>query len=147
MGDFYFGGDLGLAKVELHRDNTQDNGTWLYGALRAEYALRDQLLLGVEGSGWTNQDSISSPISEDVMAFMITAKIYPLQSGIFVKAGSGYVKHRYWESPSPEDTSGTGYIVGLGMDYEIFTLSMLYSNGDLNQETYKAYTISLGFTF
>ena len=144
QGKFYFGGDLGSARMELHRDDIKDSGTWLYGALRAEYALPHQLLLGVEGAGWTDQINSKSPISGDVLTFMMTARIYPLQdSSAFVKAGWGYAKHRYWESPAPNDASGTGYIVGLG----IGSLSMLYSSGDLDQETYKAFTISLGFTF
>ena len=45
------------------------------------------------------------------------------------------------------DASGTGYLVGLGYDVYIASMSMSYSSGDLDQETYKAFTFSLGFTF
>jgi len=98
-GRFFFGGDLGAAQMDLQRGDVKYNSTWLYGALRAEYALSDQLLLGMEGAGWTDQKDVDSSISEDVLAFMMTARVYPLlESGAFVKAGWGYVKHRYWES-------------------------------------------------
>ena len=102
----------------------------------------------MESAGWTNQIDPHKPFSEDVLTFMMTARIYPLQdSSAFVKAGWGYAKHRYWESSASNDASGTGYLVGLGYDVYIGSLSMLYSSGDLDQETYKAFTISLGYTF
>jgi len=147
-GRFFFGGDLGAAQMDLQRGDIKYNSTWLYGALRAEYALSDQLLLGAEGSGWTDQKDVDSSISEDVLAFMMTARVYPLlESGAFVKAGWGYVKHRYWESSASSDSSGTGYLVGLGYDLYLGSLLMSYSRGDLDQETYKALTFSVGFTF
>lgn len=145
---FYFGGDLGIAYMDLQRGDTNYSDTWLYGALRAEYALFPHLLLGVEGSGWTDQVISSSSISEDVVAFMLTARAYPFQrSDIFIKAGWGYAKHRYWESSESRDASGNGYLIGLGYDIDIASLSISYSSGDLEQETYKALTFSLGFTF
>jgi hypothetical protein len=146
---FYFGGDLGTANMELQRGDTEYSGAWLYGALRAEYALRPQLLLGVEGVGWTDQLTSSSSISEDVTTFMMTARVYPLQyNNTFIKAGWGYAIHRYWESSVSSDASGTAYLVGLGYDiYNNVPLSVLYSSGDLDQETYKAFTVSMGFTF
>lgn len=148
QGKFYFGGDLGAAWVELHKGDVKDSGNWLYGALRFEYALPHQLLLGVEGSGWTDQINANSPISEDVLTFMMTARTYPLQdSGAFVKAGWGYATHRYWKSSVLNDASGTGYLVGLGYDGYMGSLSILYSSGDLDQESYKTVTLSLGFTF
>ncbi len=146
---FYFGGDLGTANMELQRGDTKYSGTWLYGALRAEYALLPQLLLGLEGAGWTDQITSSSSISEDVTTFMMTARVYPLQNyNAFIKAGWGYAIHRYWESSASSDASGSGYLVGLGYDiHRDVPLSILYNSGDLDQETYKALTISLGFTF
>ena len=80
---------------------------------------------------------------------MMTAKVYPLQdTNTFIKAGWGYAIHRYWESSVSNDTSGTAYLVGLGYDiYKNIPLSFLYSSGDLDTETYKAFTISMGFTF
>ena len=146
---FYFGGDLGTANMEIQRGDTKYSGTWLYGALRAEYALFPQMLLGIEGAGWTDQITSSSSISEDVTTFMMTARVYPLQnSNAFLKAGWGYAVHRYWESSVSSDASGSGYLIGLGYDiYRNVPLSISYSSGDLDQETYKALTISLGFTF
>jgi hypothetical protein len=147
-GRFFFGGDLGAAQMDLQRGNIKYDGTWLYGALRAEYALSNQLLLGVEGAGWTDQENMSSSISEDVLAFMMTTRVYPLpESGVYVKGGWGYVRHRYWETPAPDDASGTGYLVGLGYDLGLGSLVMSYSHGDLDQETYKALSFSVAFTF
>jgi len=77
---FYFVGDLGGANMDLQRGDTRYSGTWLYDALRAEYALFPQLLLGVEGLGWTDQVTASSSISEDVTAIMMTARADPLQN-------------------------------------------------------------------
>jgi len=146
--EFYFGGDLGVANMDLQRGNTKYSGTWLYGALRAEYALFPQLLLGVEGAGWTDQITSSSSISEDVMTFMMTARVYPSQNyDAFVKAGWGYAKHRYWDSSASSDASGAGYLVGLGYDFYIASMSISYNSGDLDKEAYKALTFSLGFTF
>jgi hypothetical protein len=148
QGRFFFGGDLGAAQTDLQRGDIEYDGTWLYGALRAEYALSEQLLLGVEGAGWTDQKNMNSSISEDVLTFMITARVYPLlESGVFVKTGWGYVKHRYWESSASSDASGTGYLVGLGYELDLGPLIMSYSRGDLDQETYEALTFSVGFTF
>lgn len=140
----YFGGDLGVAQIELHRGDVKKSDTWLYGALRAEYALYQELLVGVEGAGWTDQSKVNSAIYEDVFTLIMTARIYPSQgSSAFVKFGWGPAKHRYWESSTENDTSGKNYIVGFG----IGPVSMLYSRGDLEQDTYKALTISGGFTF
>lgn len=147
-GRFFVGGDLGAAQMELQRGDIKYDGTWLYGALRAEYTLSHQLLLGVEGAGWTDQKDVDSAISEDVLTFMMTARAYPLlESGAFVKAGWGYAKHRYWESSASSDASGTVYLVGLGYQLGLGSLFMSYSRGDLDQETYKALTFSVGFTF
>ncbi|WP_455222863.1 hypothetical protein [Kaarinaea lacus] len=100
----------------------------------------------MEGAGWTDQNN--SSIFEDVTTFMMTARVYPLQeSGVFVKAGWGYAIHRYWESSAPGDASGVGYLVGLGYDVFITSLSISYSYFDLDQESYKALTLSLGLTF
>jgi hypothetical protein len=148
QGRFFFGGDLGYSWVGIQRKDTHYSESWLYGALRAEYALQQQLLLGVEGSGWTDQDKVDSPIAEDVLAFMMTSRTYPVQdSFIFLKAAWGYAKHRYWESSSKGDTSGTAYLVGVGYDIGISSFILSYSRSDLEQGSYKAITVSAGFAF
>ena len=145
---FYFGGDLGLAYMDFQRGDTSYNDTWLFGALRAEYALNPRLLLGAEGAGWTNQVTVSSSISEDVLSLMLTARAYPMQkSDVFVKAGFGQAWHRYWESSVNSDTSGPAYLIGLGYGVHRASFSVSYSSGDLDQETYQAVTVSAGFTF
>jgi len=145
---FFFGRDLGVAQMDLERGDIEYDGAWLYGALRAEYGLSDQTLLGLEGAGWTDQEDVNSPISEDVLAFMITTRVYPMPvSGTFVKAGWGYVKHRYWESSASSDATGTGYLIGLGYEIVSGSLIISYSSGDLDQEIYSAITISAGFTY
>jgi hypothetical protein len=60
QGRFCFGGDLGAARMSLQRDGSEYSGMWLYGALRAEYALQQQLLPGLEGAGWTDQADVDS---------------------------------------------------------------------------------------
>jgi hypothetical protein len=148
QGRFYFGGDLGAARMNLQSDGLEYSDMWLFGALRAEYALQQQLLLGLEGAGWTDQAEVDSSISEDLLTLMLTARVYPVQSAfVFLKAGWGYAKHRYWESSTQGDTSGTGYLVGIGYDYYVTSLSLSYSGGDLEQESYRAITFSVGFTF
>jgi hypothetical protein len=149
---FFIGGDLGWAMVDIQRGDNKYSETWLYGALRAEYALRHDFLLGIEGSGWTDQDKANDPIAEDVLAFMVTARMYPLQAyGVFVKTGWGYAKHRYWDASTEGDTSGTGYLLAVG--YDIYTgplsssLSLSYSSGDLDKGNYRALTFSVGFSY
>ena len=84
--------------MDITRGDTNYSDTWLFGALRAEYALHPRLLLGAEGAGWTDQVTASSSISEDVFSVMVTARAYPMQnSDAFVKAGWGQARHRYWE--------------------------------------------------
>ena len=145
---FYFGGDLGTAYMEIERGATKYSDTWLFGALRAEYALHPRLLLGVEGMGWTDQVTSRSSISEDVPSLMVTARAYPVQKyEAFVKAGWGHAWHRYWESSENTDTSGPAYLVALGYCVNRASFSISYSSGDLDQETYKAVTVSAGFTF
>ncbi len=145
---FYFGADLGMAYMDLKRSDTNYSDTWLYGALRVEYALSSQLRLGVEGAGWTDQITSRSSISEDVTTLMMTARTYPFQNpNIFVRAGWGYAKHRYWESSESSDASGTAYLIGLGYDVYGAPLSISYSSGNLERETYNALTLSLGYTF
>ncbi len=145
---FYFGGDLGVAYMDIERGAASYTDTWLFGALRVEYALQPRLLLGVEGAGWTDQVTASSSISEDVVSIMITARAYPMQnSDAFVKAGWGQARHRYWESSVRGDASGPAYLVALGYAFHRASYSISYSSGDLDQETYKAVTVSAGFTF
>ena len=145
---FHFGGDLGAAYMDFERGDTRYSDTWLFGALRAEYAINPRLLLGAEGAGWTNQATASSSISEDVISLMVIARVYPLQNAdVFVKAGWGQARHRYWESSANSDASGPAYLVALGYDVHRATYSISYSSGDLDQETYKAVTVSAGFTF
>lgn len=145
---FYFGGDLGVAYIDIERGDTNYDDTWLFGALRAEYALNPRLRLGAEGMGWTDQVTASSSISEDVFALMLTARAYPMQNyRAFVKAGWGYARHRYWESSVHSDASGNAYLLALGIDVNRASYSISYSSGDLDQETYQAVTVSAGFTF
>ena len=145
---FYFGGDLGVAYMDIERGDTNYSDTWLFGALRAEYALHPRLLLGAEGAGWTDQVTASSSISEDVISLMVTARAYPMQnSDVFVKAGWGHARHRYWESSTQSDASGPAYLVALGYGVHRASFSISYSSGNLDQETYKAVTVSAGFTF
>ena len=146
---FFFGGDLGVAYMDITRGDKNYSDTWLYGALRAEYALCPRLLLGTEGAGWTDQVTASSSIAEDVIAVMVTARAYPMQnSDAFVKAGWGQARHRYRESSVHSDASGPAYLVALGYDiHPRASFSISYSSGDLDQETYKAVTVSAGFTF
>lgn len=145
---FYFGGDLGVAYMDIESGATNYSETWLFGALRAEYALHPRLLLGAEGMGWTDQVTLRSSISEDVTSFMVTARVYPVQnSEAFVKAGWGHAWHRYWESSENSDTSGAAYLLALGYGVNKASFSISYSSGDLDQERYKAVTVSAGFTF
>ena len=83
-----------------------------------------------------------------MLTLMVTARTYPLQDyGVFVKAGWGYAKHRYWETSASKDASGAAYLIGLGYDIYISSFFLSYSSGDLDQESYKAVTVTFGFTF
>jgi|GEM_PF-3023574 len=145
---FYFGGDLGAAYMDIERGGTSYSDTWLFGALRAEYAFYPRLLAGIEGMGWTDQVTASSSISEDVLSLMVTVRAYPMQnSDVFIRAGLGPARHRYWESSTTSDASGSAYLLALGYDVNRASFSVSYSSGDLDQETYKAVTVSAGFTF
>lgn len=148
QGKVFIGADLGAAQISRQSGDSQRDDGWLYGSLWTEYGLTDQVFLGVEGMGWTDQETSNDPIAEDVMAFMVTAKVYPLlMPGFYVKAGWGYAKHRYWDGTSGNDTSGNADLVGLGFLLDTSFLQVSYSRGDLGQGNYKALTLSVSFPF
>jgi hypothetical protein len=87
-----------------------------------------------------------------MQAFMIT-QLYPSkESGLFVKAGGGYVSNWSNRSDEPNRKEGWGLTVGGGYDflvYEAIALSPFanFSYGQTGNWDYQAITVGLGITF
>ena len=87
-----------------------------------------------------------------MQAFLIT-QLYPSKaSGLYVKAGGGYVNNWSNRPGEPNNKEGWGLTAGVGYDflvYESFVLSPFgtFSYGETGKWDYRAITFGLGVGF
>jgi hypothetical protein len=136
--------ELGGGYVDLSGPvkELDDTFTGFYLALAGGYALSPHLLIGVEASGWLRESGnlYDSSEGEAVSPIFAVLRFYPSaeESGLYLKAGGGYVHH--WNNASgAADGTGWGATGGIGYDFHVqsfFSLSpfLAYTYGELKYD-------------
>ncbi len=154
--DGFWGGiDAGAGYLKQSFDKRNEDDVYFFLGFRGGYTINPHFLVGLELSGWLleAEDPSDSNKGKGIMqAFMIT-QLYPSkESGLFVKAGGGYVSNWSNRSDEPNRKEGWGLTVGGGYDflvYEAIALSPFanFSYGQTGNWDYQAITVGLGITF
>jgi len=145
---------VGLLKQSFDEGNDDDDSFFFLG-FKGGYTINPHFLIGLELSGWTLEASNLWDPSEGKgisQVFLIT-QLYPSkESGLFAKAGGGYVSN--WSNRPNEDRRkrGWGLTVGGGYDYLLneaiaLTPFVTFSYGETGKWDYKAITFGFGLTF
>jgi hypothetical protein len=116
---FWFGGGMGYGSLGLSCTGCADVGRegGLSGYAKLGGALRQNILLGVEGNMWT-KDEGSATIT--MGNFSGAAYWYPMATqGLFVKGGVGYSNLRVDDGASDAADSGFGLLAGVGYDIRV----------------------------
>jgi len=144
----------GLLKQSFDERNDDDDVFFFLG-FKGGYTINPHFLIGLELSGWTLEASNLWDPSEGKgisQVFLIT-QLYPSkESGLFAKAGGGYVSNWSSRPNEPRRKSGWGLTVGGGYDYLLdeaiaLTPFLTFSYGEAGNWDYKAITFGLGLTF
>jgi hypothetical protein len=165
-GDWLLGMDAGAGAIHFEMPEGKISENKFYLGLRGEYVLSPGFLLGIEASGWLIQpgeieynnnlppNNYESQIEGEGLApILLTVRYYSWDdSGIYLKAGAGYVSHWQTQQGVTERESGSGVMLGGGYDYYInqnwdLTAFISYSTGSAGDEDYDAVTLALGFTY
>jgi hypothetical protein len=152
---FWGGVDAGVGYLKQSFDKEDEDDVYSFLGFNGGYTINPHLLVGLELSGWLLETSDLNDPDEGkgiMQAFLIT-KLYPRkESGLFAKAGGGYVSN--WSNRSDEERrkEGWGLTIGGGYDFlvhESIALSPFvnFSYGDTGNWDYRAITIGLGITF
>lgn len=144
----------GLLKQSFDEGDDEDDVSFFLG-FKGGYTINPNFLIGLELSGWlleasnTHDPDKGKGISQ---VFLIT-QLYPnKESGLFAKAGGGYVSNWSNRPGEPRRKSGWGLTVGGGYDFllnEAIALSpfVTLSYGETGKWDYRALTFGLGVTF
>ena len=159
--DGFWGGiDAGAGFLKQSFDEGDEDGTSFFLGFKGGYTINPHFLIGLELSGWLIEVSdqycyggfcSDSSEGEGIMQIFLISRYYPSQeSGLFAKAGGGYVEH--WNNRSGNSKSGWGLTVGGGYDFllnENVALSPFatFSYGNTENWDYRAITFGLGVTF
>ncbi len=152
---FWGGIDAGAGLLQQSFNEEDEDDIYFFLGFKGGYTINPHFLVGLELSGWLleAEDPSDSNKGKGIMqAFMIT-QLYPSkESGLFVKAGGGYVSNWSNRSDEPNRKEGWGLTVGGGYDflvYEAIALSPFanFSYGQTGNWDYQAITVGLGITF
>jgi hypothetical protein len=152
---FWGGIDAGAGLLQQSFNEEDEDDIYFFLGFKGGYTINPHFLVGLELSGWLleAEDPSNSNKGKGIMqAFMIT-QLYPSkESGLFVKAGGGYVSNWSNRSDEPNRKEGWGLTVGGGYDflvYEAIALSPFanFSYGQTGNWDYQAITVGLGITF
>ena len=152
---FWGGIDAGAGYLKQSFENRNEEDIYFFLGFKGGYTINPHLLVGLELSGWLLE--VSKPSDPNtgkgiMQAFLIT-QLYPsIESGLFAKAGGGYVSNWSNKSDEPSRKEGWGLTVGGGYDFLVYnaiTLSPFanFSYGDTGNWDYQAITVGLGITF
>jgi hypothetical protein len=152
---FWGGVDAGAGLLRQSFDEGDDeDDTFFFLGFKGGYTINPHLLIGIELSGWLveAQDLNDPREGEGIMQAFLITQLYPSkESGLFVKAGAGYVDNWSNKPGEPSRKEGWGFTVGGGYDflvYEAFALSPFatFSYGETGNWDYRAITFGLGIT-
>ena len=152
---FWGGIDAGAGYLKQSFDRRNEDDVYFFLGFKGGYTINPHFLVGLELSGWLleAEDLSDSNKGKGIMqAFMIT-QLYPSkESGLFAKAGGGYVSNWSNRPDEPNRKEGWGVTVGGGYDflvYEAIALSPFvnFSYGETGNWDYQAITVGIGLTF
>jgi hypothetical protein len=151
---FWGGIDVGAGYLQQSFDGFEENGTQFFLGFEGGYTINIHFLLGLELSGWLLQsdDIAYKTKGEGISQVFLITRYYPKkESGLFAKAGGGYVSHWRNRLGETERLSGWGLTVGAGYDFSMskkwaLTPFVTYSRGSAGNEEYDVFTVGLGVT-
>ena len=158
----WLGIDAGAGHVKQSFSEEDQSDVYFFLGFKGGYFINPHFLVGLELSGWLVEASDQYCIygycsdaseGEGIMQIFLITQLYPFkESGLFAKAGGGYVEN--WNENPGEQRSkqGWGFTVGGGYDFmltEYFALSPFatFSYGNTGNWDYSAITFGLGGTF
>jgi hypothetical protein len=160
--DGFWGGiDAGAGFLKQSLDEGNKNDTSFFLGFKGGYTINPHFLIGLELSGWLLEASdqfccygycSDASGGEGIMQIFLVSRYYPYQeSGLFAKAGGGYVEHWNNNPGEPKSKSGWGFTVGGGYDFLLnediaFSPFATFSYGETGNWDYRAITLGLGIT-
>ena len=152
---FWFGIDAGAGLLKQSFDEEDEDDVAFFLGFKGGYTINPHFLIGLELSGWLLEASEPADPTkgEGIMQAFLITQLYPSKgSGLFAKAGGGYVSHWNNRPGEPGRKEGWGLTVGGGYDFllnEKIALSPFatFSYGETGNWDYRAITFGLGVTF
>jgi hypothetical protein len=152
---FWGGIDAGAGLLQQSFDGKDEDDTFFFLGFKGGYTINPHFLIGLELSGWLleREDFNDSDKGKGIMQVFLITQLYPSkESGLFAKAGGGYVSNWSNRPDEPSRKEGWGLTVGGGYDFllnENIALSPFatFSYGETGNWDYKAITFGLGLTF
>ena len=152
---FWGGIDAGAGLLQQSFDEEDEDDVYFFLGFKGGYTINPHFLVGLELSGWLleAEDPSDPDEGEGIMQAFLITRLYPgEESGLFIKAGGGYVNN--WNNNSDESNRkhGWGLTVGGGYDFLAFEDIALspfatFSYGETGNWDYRAITFGLGVTF
>lgn len=157
---FWGGIDAGAGYLERSFEDRNEDDLYFFMGFRGGYTINPHLLVGLELSGWLLEASDPADPNKGkgiMQAFFIT-QLYPVKdSGLFAKAGGGYVSNWSNRSDEPTRKNGWGFTLGGGYDFMLegifpdmhIALSPFasFSYGETGKWDYRSITVGIGVTF
>ena len=159
---FWGGIDVGAGLLKQSFSEGDEDDVNFFLGFKGGYFINPHFLIGLELSGWLIEASdqycyygycSDASDGEGIMQIFLITHLYPFkESGLFAKAGGGYVERWSNRSDGQSSKKGWGLTVGGGYDfmlYKHFALSPFatFSYGDTGSWNYTAITFGLGGTF
>ena len=158
---FWVGMDAGAGFLKQSLDEGNKDDTAFFLGFQGGYTLNPHFLIGLELSGWLLETAdqfcyygycSDASEGEGIMQIFLISRYYPSQaSGLFAKAGGGYVDHWNNNPGEPKSKSGWGLTLGCGYDFLVtenvaLTPFASFSYGKTGDWDYSAITFGLGLT-
>jgi hypothetical protein len=152
---FWGGVDFGVGFVQKSSEKADEDGNHFFLGFEGGYTISPHFLIGAELSGWLIEASNFNDPSKGqgiMQAFLITRYYPSITSGLFVKAGGGYVEKWSNHLDEPSRKNGLGLNFGAGYDFPIsknlaITPFLNYSFWKTDDQDYDAWTLGIGLTF
>jgi hypothetical protein len=152
---FWGGIDAGAGLLQQSFNEEDEDDIYFFLGFKGGYTINPHFLVGLELSGWLleAEDPSDPDEGEGVMQVFLITQLYPSkESGLFAKAGGGYVDN--WSNKPDESRHkhGWGLTVGGGYDFllsDAIALSPFatFSYGETGNWDYRAITVGIGVTF
>jgi len=156
--DGFWGGiDAGAGYLKQSFDKGDDNDVLFFLGFKGGYTINPHFLIGLELSGWLFEptDATDPNKGKGLMQIFLISQMYPSkESGLFVKAGGGYVENWSNRSGEPNSKKGWGFTLGGGYDFLIddffpnqdFTFGPFanFSYGETGNWDHRAITVGIG---